>query len=79
MIDVAMRLLSFCNQLILTTRRVRLEFAAGDDGIMGYLGRMGFFDHLSTQVDVKPARPVFSGARTYRGVDRRAKRTPLAG
>lgn len=70
MIDVAMRLLSFCNQLILTTRRVRLEFATGDDGIMGYLDRMGFFDHLSTQVDVKPARPVFSGARTYRGANR---------
>jgi hypothetical protein len=70
MIDVALRLLSFCNQLIQTTRRVRLEFAGGDDGIMGYLNRMGFFDHLSNDVDVKPARPAFSGARTYRGANR---------
>jgi hypothetical protein len=70
MIDVAIRLLSFCNQLILTTRRVRLEFAAGDDGVMGYLDRMGFFDNLAPQVEVKPPRPSFSGARIYRGANR---------
>src|SRR5688500_18359936 len=58
MIDVAIRLLSFCNQLIATTRRLRLEFVAGVDGIMGYLDRMGFFDHLSREVVVTPLRPV---------------------
>lgn len=70
MIDVAMRLLSFCNQLVITTRRVRLEFADGDDGIIGYLSRMGFFDHLSTEVTVKPTRPAISGAHIYRGANR---------
>lgn len=69
MIDVAIRLLSFCNQLILTTRRVRLEFADGETGVMGYLGRVGFFDCLSPIVDVRPERPCRSGALKYRGAN----------
>jgi hypothetical protein len=67
MIDVVIRLLSFCNQLISTTRRVRLEFADGEAGAMGYLSRMGFFDSLSPLVDVRPCRPRESGARIHRG------------
>jgi hypothetical protein len=32
--------------LALTMRRVHLNFEDGADGTMGYLNRMGFFDHL---------------------------------
>jgi hypothetical protein len=67
MIDVVLRLLSFCNQLVTTTKRLRLEFAAGEYGIMGYLNRMGFFDHLSREAAVLPTRPVYSGALLHRG------------
>jgi hypothetical protein len=34
---------------------------------MGYLNRMGFFDHLSKQVDVIPAWPNYSTAQIHRG------------
>jgi hypothetical protein len=47
MVDTAVRLLSLFNQLDYCTRRVRLDFEAGEAGTMGYLDRMGFFDYLS--------------------------------
>lgn len=65
MIDVVVRLLSFCNQFSLCTKRVKLEFA--DEGAMDYLNRMGFFDQLDSRVIVLPRRPSFSGASIYRG------------
>jgi len=34
---------------------------------MGYLNRMGFFDHLAQAVDVSPERPFYSGAKLHRG------------
>ena len=64
MIDVIIRLLSFCNQAVACTKRVRLEFA-GDT--MGYLNRMGFFDHLAPAAEVSPYRPFLSGAAIHRG------------
>lgn len=67
MVDGAVRILSLANQLHSTTRRVRLEFAEGESGTMGYLNRMGFFDHLHPSIDVVPVRPVVSGAMLYRG------------
>jgi hypothetical protein len=67
MIDVAIRLLSLVNQLTLTTRRVRLDFQEGEAGTMGYLNRIGFFDHLATSVEVTPHRPNYSSADLYRG------------
>jgi len=67
MVDGAIRLLSLANQLAYTTRRVRLNFEEGESGTMGYLNRMGFFDHLSTDVEVLPSRPFYSGARLHRG------------
>lgn len=66
MIDVAIRLLSLCNQLAACSKRVRLDFALLGD-LRGYLSRMGFFDHLSGHVDVLPNRPVISGANLHRG------------
>lgn len=67
MIDVAIRLLSFCNQLAASTRRLRLEFSGGGQDVMGYLDRMGFFDHLAASAEVVPGRPVHSAASLYRG------------
>ena len=66
MIDAAIRLLSLANQLESTTRRVRLDFEEGETGTMGYLNRMGFFDHLASPIDVTPAHPAYSSAELYR-------------
>lgn len=69
MIDAAVRMLSLFNQLDHCSRRVRLEFDEGDDGAMGYLNRMGFFDHLSRRVEVIPERPSISGVDLYGGTN----------
>lgn len=67
MADVIVRLLSFCHQVLATTKRLRLEFAGGTDGCMGYLDRIGFFDCLSRDAETVPARPKLSSAAFYRG------------
>jgi hypothetical protein len=67
MVDAAIRLLSLANQLTSTTRRVRLQFEEGEAGTMGYLNRMGFFDHLDDTAEVLPSRPAFSAATIHRG------------
>jgi len=67
MVDGAIRLLSLCNQLACSTRRVHLTFDEGQSGTMGYLDRMGFFDHLHTHVTVDPNRPAYSAAKIHRG------------
>lgn len=69
MIDAAVRLLSLFNQLDLCSRRVILDFEEGEEGTMGYLNRMGFFDHLSPNVEVWPERPIYSGADRYYGMN----------
>lgn len=67
MVDGAIRLLSLANQLSASTRRVHMNFDEGEAGTMGYLNRMGFFDHLAPAVEVIPSRPFFSGAKLHRG------------
>ncbi len=67
MIDTAIRMLSLANQLAATSRRVRLVFDEGEAGTMGYLNRVGFFDHLAREIEVAPARPAHSAAAVYRG------------
>jgi hypothetical protein len=67
MVDSAIRLLSLANQLASATKRVRLNFAEGETGTMGYLNRMGFFDHLAGEILVFPERPPVSGAALHRG------------
>ena len=71
MIDAGLRLLSLFNQLDSSTHRVRLHFDDGQAGVMGYLNRMGFFDHLSPRIEVRPERPDFSGADVYAGMNTR--------
>ena len=67
MIDAAVRLLSLLNQLDSCCKRVTVEFEEGEDGSMGYLNRMGFFDHLSLNIEVEPSRPSYSGAALFGG------------
>lgn len=69
MVDAAVRILSLANQLSFTTRQVKLEFEEGEAGTMGYLNRMGFFDHLAPEIMVTPARPSISGALIYGGTN----------
>ena len=69
MIDAAVRLLSLTNQRDYCTRRVLLRFDEGESGAMGYLNRMGFFDHLAEGVQVYPERPGYSGAQVYAGAN----------
>jgi hypothetical protein len=57
MTDTIVRLLSLLNQLDHCTRRVVLDFEDGDAGTMGYLNRIGFFNHLSRSIEVRPFRP----------------------
>lgn len=67
MVDVIIRLLSLCNQAAVMTKRVRLQFADGDQVARGYLSRIGFFDYLMPAVEVHPNRPTVSGAHLHRG------------
>ena len=70
MVDGAIRLLSLANQLVSSNRRVRLQFDEGEEGTMGYLNRMGFFDHLEGEVTTLPERPEYSGAMLHQGSNR---------
>jgi hypothetical protein len=67
MTDGVMRLLSLFNQLDYATRRVIVDFEEGEDGVLGYLDRIGFFESLSPTVTILPRRPVASAATRYRG------------
>ena len=67
MVDAGIRLLSLANQLVLSTRHVRLNFEEGETGTMGYLNRMGFFDNLRTEVEILPERPAYSKATLHQG------------
>ncbi len=67
MVDGAIRLLSLVNQLAFASRRICPNFEEGEAGTMGYLNRMGFFDHLRYEIDVSPKPPVYSGASLHRG------------
>jgi hypothetical protein len=62
-----LRLLSLVNQLAFEGKYILLRFEDGVTGAIGYLNRIGFFDHLFDSVQIVPARPSFSGARRYAG------------
>ena len=67
MVDSVIRLLSLVNQLAYSNRQVRLNFQEGHAGTMGYLNRMGFFDHLREEVETLPERPTYSRASLHQG------------
>jgi hypothetical protein len=86
MTDAIVRLLSLFNQLDFCTRRVILNFETSDSELLGYLNRIGFFDHLSDRIEVLPSRPATSMAKKYKGknpgvveiarIDKHAPRDP---
>ena len=55
-IHVALRLISLINQLVLCGRHVRLSFDSVE-GAYSYLNRMGFFDRLAAEVEVRTTSP----------------------
>lgn len=67
MVDAGLRLLSVANQLASASKRVILAFEEEEEGTLGHLNRIGFFDHLDKAVEVVPSRPTYSGAALYRG------------
>ena len=69
MLESIIRLLSLANQLVACSKRVTLNFLEGESGAMGYLNRMGFFDHLAKEVIVLPERPSFSAAQAHFGAN----------
>ena len=69
MIDAALRLLSLFNQLDYCHKSVTLDFQGGETGVMGYLDRMGFFNHLSERINILPFRPTFSRSDLYEGTN----------
>ena len=67
MVDTAIRLLSYVNQLNDKNVQVYLNILAGEDRTFGYLNRIGFFDHLHENIEVLPDRPIISRAEIYHG------------
>lgn len=69
MIDAALRLQSVVNQLLYAGKSVCLVFDGQSDSSVGYLNRMGFFDHLDSSVEVLPSKPESSTAQIFRGTN----------
>jgi hypothetical protein len=69
MVVAIIRLLSLANQLCLSSKRVTLDFRAGENGAMGYLNRIGFFDQLSGDANILPYWPLQSGAVRHFGAN----------
>lgn len=68
-IHAALLLVSLINQLSLRGQYIILSFDAPDEAY-GYLSRMGFFEHIAPAVDVRPERPIVSGAMVNGGGNR---------
>ena len=54
MVNSAVRLLSFVNQLVAAGKQVGIKFVDGQSGAMSYLQRICFFKHLDKRVSVYP-------------------------
>lgn len=67
MMDVVLPLLSLANQLAASGKRVTLQFDGGWKGVMSYLDRVGFFQLLDGEVQVRPPAPTRSGAKVHAG------------
>ena len=68
LIDAVVRLLAYGNQLAELGVLLIIEFEGGLERSMGYLDRVGFFDHLDARVTVLPDRPEVSVIRPRREV-----------
>ncbi len=67
MVDAGVRLLSWANQLVSRGIEVCFVFEGESNAAMGYLDRIGFFQHLLPEVRVEPEPPSISGSDIYRG------------
>lgn len=65
-LEAASRLLALCNQLVMIGKTVTVDFSA-TKSTLHYFNRCGFCDRLDIAVNVLPARPVESKAKTYKG------------
>lgn len=66
LIDAVVLFLSLINQLSSEGTSITIDFQDDNSEVMGYLNRMGFFDHLNTLVAILPSKPSFSGAQLYK-------------
>ena len=60
------RLISLINYLNYLGKNVTLDFELCK-GSMGYLDRLGFFDHIHSDIEILPNRPTTSRAKRYKG------------
>ncbi|MCK8123915.1 hypothetical protein MTF66_02815 [Pseudoalteromonas sp. 2CM39R] len=60
------RLISLANYLNYLGKNVTLDFELCKSS-MGYLDRLGFFDHIHSHIEILPNRPVISRAKRYKG------------
>jgi hypothetical protein len=60
------RIIALINQLILKDKKVVLNFEDCKKS-MGYLSRLGFFDHIHEGIEIVPFRPKTSRAKQYKG------------
>jgi len=66
LLDAAGRFLALCNQLVNAGKHVSIDFNDCQSTLY-YFNRIGFMDHLHSNVTVLPARPYTSGAKKYKG------------
>lgn len=67
MLETQARLLALCNQLSESKKSIVLDFKESSNGTLSFLDRNGFFELLSQDVEVLPARPMVGRSKTYRG------------
>lgn len=60
------RLISLANYLNHLGKNITLDFELCR-GSMGYLDRLGFFDHIKKDIEILPSRPTSSRAKRYKG------------
>ena len=66
LLEALARLLAICNQLATKCKGTSIDFSNCRKSI-GYFDRVGFFDHLDSNVSVQPYRPTSSKARAFAG------------
>lgn len=65
LLEAIARLMAICNQLASMSKKVVLDFTLQPD-TLGYVDRLGFFEHLINDVTVLPQRPETSAAQVYK-------------
>jgi hypothetical protein len=66
LLEALARILALCNQLRARNKKVTIDFSNCRNRI-GYFSRIGFFDHLKKDIEIKPYRPKESRAEVYAG------------